>query len=83
MLFVDAGGVLGTCLEHRELQDVRSPLVEHQLARINGSAYLVLSHFVLQFGLHRLKVQAQSSKHVDDGAFLHAEQAQQQVLWAH
>ena len=79
MLFVHFSCSLYPGFQHGELQDIARLLVEHQV-RGDRHAYLVLTHTLLQFCLHRLKVQVQSAEQVDDGAFLASEHAQQQVF---
>ena len=80
VLLVNARGVLGACFEYGQLQNVRSPLVQHQLMRVDRHPQLVLAHLVLKLVLYRLHVQSQAAEHVDDGAFLGAQHAQQQML---
>ncbi len=82
MLLVHALLPLCACFEHRQLQDVRCPLVEHQFAGVQWSRYVILSHLRLQVVLQLRDIEPQATEHVDDGALLHPQQAKQQMLRA-
>ena len=81
MLFVHPLLTLNARFQHSQLQNVRCPLVEHQLAGVDGLRDVVLSHLGLQIVLQLWNVQPEAVEHVDDGPVLHPEQSQQQVLW--
>ena len=79
VLFVYFGRSLYPGFQHGELQDVARLLVEHQV-RGDGLSDLVLTYTLLQFCLHRLKVQVQSVEQVYHRTVLAPEHPQQQVF---
>ena len=83
MLFFNFVGTLNAGFEHGQLQDVAGLLVEHQVTGVDGAAQLVFPDLLFKLGLDRLKVEIQTVEDVDDGAFVHSEQAQQQVFRAY
>ena len=80
VLFLHALLPLYTGFEYRQLQHVARLFVEHQVGGVYRLVNLVLTHFVLQFGLHRLQVDVQSFEEVDHRSFACTQQSQQQVF---